>query len=70
MRTPACKTCNSTHVVRDAWAYWDTENQHWALYNIFDYAHCEQCENETTLYWIDDEQITSNTASQDTEITD
>lgn len=35
-----CRTCDSTEVVRDAWAEWDQEAQEWVLQNVFDDAYC------------------------------
>ena len=45
----SCKSCGSEHVVRDAWAEWDSEAQRWELSNIFDHAYCDDCESETTI---------------------
>lgn len=44
-----CKSCGSDDVSRDAWANWDRRNQQWVLGAVFDYAHCERCECETSL---------------------
>lgn len=44
-----CGTCGSTNVKHDAWAAWDEDAQEWILDNTFDYAHCEDCEQETTI---------------------
>ena len=44
-----CTHCESEAVVRDAWAAWDVEKQEWVLEDIFDYAYCQDCENETKL---------------------
>ena len=44
-----CSYCGSSDVMRDAWAEWDVETQNWALRSVFDSAHCEVCEGETTL---------------------
>lgn len=45
----ACSYCGSRDVMRDAWAEWDTEKQDWALRSVFDHAHCEVCDGDTTL---------------------
>jgi hypothetical protein len=44
-----CKTCKGDNVRLDAFAVWDTENQCWELGSIFEQAHCDDCERETTL---------------------
>ncbi len=44
-----CKTCRSDDVRRDAFAAWDVEEQKWVLDNVFDYAHCCNCEDECSI---------------------
>jgi hypothetical protein len=44
-----CARCGGDHVVRDAWASWDVERRTWKLAAVFDYAHCNTCDRETTL---------------------
>lgn len=44
-----CATCGGINIMRDAWAVWDTKAQKWILGAVFDYAHCDDCEKETTL---------------------
>lgn len=44
-----CKHCNSTNVVRDAWAEWDIETQKWVLGSVFDAAFCMDCDGESSL---------------------
>ena len=44
-----CEACGSDDVSRDAWADWDTLEQHWVLRCAFDYAHCHRCDGETQL---------------------
>jgi len=44
-----CKVCNSTDVVKDAWAEWDEKKQRWTLENIFDMEYCKNCDGETKL---------------------
>ena len=46
-----CQTCGSERVVKDAWACWNPESGLWELENVFDDAHCHQCEGETKLVW-------------------
>lgn len=46
---PVCKDCGSERVAKDAWACWNPETGLWELENVFDQAHCHQCEAETTL---------------------
>jgi len=48
---PSCRTCGSERVVRDAWACWNPDSGLWELENVFDDAHCHQCEDETKLQW-------------------
>ena len=49
--SPRCQACGSERVARDAWACWNPESGLWELENVFDDAHCHQCEGETTLVW-------------------
>lgn len=44
-----CKYCGSEDVLRDAWASWDFGKQEWVLNDVFDAAHCNTCEGETSL---------------------
>lgn len=53
---PRCKDCGSERVVRDAWACWNPDAGLWELENVFDYAHCHQCDCETRLVWTRPEQ--------------
>jgi DNA-directed RNA polymerase subunit RPC12/RpoP len=46
--TYVCVHCGSERVLRDAWAAWDSDSQSWELTSVFDAAHCEDCEGETT----------------------
>ncbi|MEX0320025.1 MAG: DUF3768 domain-containing protein [Ruegeria sp.] len=48
---PRCQTCGSERVARDAWACWNPESGLWELENVFDGAHCHQCEDATKLVW-------------------
>lgn len=52
-----CSTCGSTNVLADAWAEWCEIEQKWELQNVFDAAHCEDCDGETS---IDDEELTTD----------
>ena len=47
--TMNCGVCGGTHVFRDAWAEWDDNKQEWVLQNVFDYAYCEDCEQDTHI---------------------
>jgi hypothetical protein len=44
-----CSRCGSDDVSRDAWADWDIGTQQWVLRCAFDYAHCHQCDGETSI---------------------
>lgn len=44
-----CSHCGSSEVFRDAWSAWDKAKQCWELSTVFDYAHCDKCEGETSL---------------------
>lgn len=48
---PICSTCNSTDVLCDAWAEWNTEVQDWELRATFDAAHCNNCDGPTKIDW-------------------
>lgn len=48
---PCCRTCGSERVARDAWACWNMGSGLWELENVFDDAHCHQCESATKLVW-------------------
>ncbi len=51
---PVCSQCGSAEVKADAYAYWDHTNQCWDLVDAYDKgAHCEDCDGETRLDWID-----------------
>ena len=52
-----CKSCGSSNVMRDAWAVWDEENQCWELGSIFDDAFCGDCDGETQLIELDNEDV-------------
>ena len=47
--TYVCKNCGSDDVVRDAWAAWLPELNQWVIESVFDHAHCQNCDGETTL---------------------
>ncbi len=44
-----CIECGSDEVSRDAWAHWDSRTQQWVLGAVFNYAHCHECEAESSL---------------------
>lgn len=44
-----CNTCGSDDVVRDAWSAWSPETNQWVIESVFDHAHCNECDGETTL---------------------
>jgi hypothetical protein len=48
---PACGTCGSERVVRDAWACWNRETGLWELEDVFDQVYCQACEREAELVW-------------------
>lgn len=48
---PHCQACGSERVARDAWACWNPDSGLWELENVFDEAHCHQCEGQTKLVW-------------------
>ena len=52
-----CSTCGGENVMRDAWAEWDVERQEWVLQNVFDAAHCEDCDGETSLDEVEVEAV-------------
>lgn len=49
---PICRACGSERVARDAWACFNRESGLWELENIYDDAHCHQCEGSTKLDWV------------------
>lgn len=51
MEYPVCDKCGSDDVVKDAWGTWNRETQMWELKDVFDYAFCLSCENDTSLVW-------------------
>ena len=44
-----CRDCGGRNVRRDAWAEWDRDQQRWVLADMFDYSHCNDCDNESRL---------------------
>ena len=44
-----CAECGSDEVVKDAWAFFNTETQEWELENFFDYEFCKRCNGECTI---------------------
>jgi len=48
---PACRTCGSERVVKDAWAIWNPASGLWELENVFDDTYCLACESETKVDW-------------------
>ena len=50
-----CAHCGGTNVMRDAWADWNEDTQDWELGNVYDAAHCDDCDGETR---IEEEEIT------------
>jgi hypothetical protein len=44
-----CIRCRSQNVSRDGRADWDPELQRWSLREVFDYAHCHDCDHATSL---------------------
>ncbi|WP_299919342.1 DUF3768 domain-containing protein [uncultured Roseobacter sp.] len=54
---PRCRTCQSERVVRDAFACFNRESGLWELENVFDDAHCHQCERATKLEWVSSDAL-------------
>ncbi|WP_317056548.1 DUF3768 domain-containing protein [Roseovarius rhodophyticola] len=48
---PRCEKCGSERVVKDACACWNPDSGLWELENIYNDAHCHQCEGQTKLVW-------------------
>jgi len=49
---PLCRTCGSEQIAKDAYACFNREYGLWELEQVFDHAHCHQCEGATELDWI------------------
>lgn len=49
-----CKHCGSENVVKDAWASWDGEQ--WVLEDFFDDEFCKDCDGETTIIDLGDDE--------------
>jgi hypothetical protein len=50
---PICTRCGSDDILADAWAEWDVEAQQWVLRTTFDDKHCEACEGECRIKWVE-----------------
>jgi hypothetical protein len=48
---PRCQACGSERVARDAFACFNPDSGLWELENVFNAAHCHQCEGSTKLAW-------------------
>lgn len=44
-----CSHCGSDDVLRDAWASWNPDARRWECDEVFDEAHCCQCDGRTSL---------------------
>ena len=44
-----CSHCKGSNVMRDAWARWDEDAQCWSLGDVYDHAHCEDCDGDTRI---------------------
>jgi hypothetical protein len=44
-----CAECGGSNVHLDAWADWNEDTQEWELGATFDYAHCDDCDDECTI---------------------
>lgn len=56
MKTPVCSHCRSDSVLADAYAQWDNEAQQWEITDAFAKgAFCHDCDGETSIDWIGDE---------------
>lgn len=51
---PVCATCQTSAIVRDAWATWNHMTGTWELQAVFDQVRCETCNQETELTWVVD----------------
>lgn len=58
-KTPVCTRCDSSRVVRNAWASWNQDSGLWELDQVFDDAFCCECKEGTQLNWIDAPTATS-----------
>lgn len=67
MSIPVCPKCGSHFVLCDAYAEWDKDK--WVLHSIYEAFVCNQCGLDIDPEWVDYESLSSNTTSQDTEIT-
>lgn len=49
---PVCSRCGGTEIRVDAAARWDEQLGDWVVRTIFDDGHCDDCEEETELKWV------------------
>lgn len=54
---PFCPNCQSTLVVRDAWASWNGDRCEWELCNVFDAHFCDKCGEEISPCWARNEEF-------------
>lgn len=54
--TPVCTECGSQDVWVDASASWDMDAQRWVLEQAYQQAYCDECDGETSLDWMDEEE--------------
>lgn len=56
MKHPECSVCGCDQLLRDAYANWDHKKQDWVIHSVFDDFYCPDCEGETSIIWVEDEQ--------------
>lgn len=47
MPRPRCMSCGSVDILRDAYACWDENSQHWVLHSCYDDYRCDTCNTQT-----------------------
>ena len=47
--TKVCETCGSENIVRDAPVRWDVAAQRWQMTDVYDGAHCEDCQADCEI---------------------
>ena len=49
---PHCSHCNSSDVLFDAYAEWNSEKQEFIIQNVMDKGHyCNECQGECSIVW-------------------
>jgi hypothetical protein len=52
---PTCRWCKGHNVLADAYAQWDEDRGDWTLSSTFDNYECVDCEGETSVEWVSEE---------------